>query len=449
VNHLDGKNSGSATYYRLSKPDRSLRGHITLDGSKSISNRALTVLALAGADPAAQLQRLSTSKDTTTLQRLLAQTGSNYDAGDAGTTFRFMTAYLATRPGTQVLTGSPRMRERPVGALVQALRDLGANIQFLERDGYPPLQIGEPKNLGVATRQVRIQADTSSQFLSALLMIGPYLPAGLELIPEGPLVSRPYLEMTLRLMRYFGAQADWQGDQIRVEPGGYTPRPLVVEADWSAASYWYSMAAFADEVDLTLHGLFAESWQGDSVLPTMMAQFGIQTTFQENGLHLSKSSPPTGAVSPVPPLHGGARGGYFEWDFLDCPDLAQTLAVVCAGLGQQGLFTGLDTLAIKETDRIAALRTELAKVHVSLSKLPARFSKKQPDRTFYLLDGQAQWTGVPHFATYNDHRMAMSFAPLAMLQPVNIAQPEVVSKSYPAFWEHLKAVGFVVDEPHP
>ncbi len=429
-------------YYHLSKPDRHLHGNITLDGSKSISNRALTVLALAGADPAAYLQRLSTSKDTTTLQRLLAQTGTTYDAGDAGTTFRFLTAYLATRPGTQVLTGSARMQERPVGALVQALRDLGADIQFLEKNGYPPLQIGEPKSLGLTNREVYIQADTSSQFLSALLMIGPYLPAGLILIPEGPLVSRPYLEMTLRLMRYFGAQADWQGDQIRVEPGSYTPRPLVVEADWSAASYWYAMSVFADHVDLHLNGLFAESWQGDSVLVKMMEQFGIRTTFQENGLHLSKSS---SGVSAVPPLHGEAKGGFFEWDFLDCPDLAQTLAVVCAGLGRQGLFTGLDTLAIKETDRIAALRTELAKVHISLSKLPRHFSKKQPDHIFYLIDGQAQWSGVPHFATYKDHRMAMSFAPLAMQQPIEIAQPEVVIKSYPRFWDHLKEVGFVVE----
>ena len=450
---MDGKDiHPPASYYRLSKPDRSLRGTITLDGSKSISNRALTVLALARADPDRYLQRLSTARDTTTLQRLLMQAGSEYDAGDAGTTFRFLTAYLAARPGVQVLTGSHRMRERPVGALVGALRELGASIAFLEKDGYPPLQIGEPNNLGLTNREVRIQADTSSQFLSALLMIGPYLPNGLVLIPEGPLVSRPYLEMTLRLMRYFGARADWQGDQIWVEAGGYTPRPLIIEADWSAASYWYAMAAFADDVDLHLDGLFAASWQGDSVLAKMMEQFGIHTTFQENGLHLSKSGqksilPSVGGVSAVPPLHGGDRGGFFEWDFLDCPDLAQTLAVVCAGLGRQGFFTGLDTLAIKETDRIAALKTELAKVGVSLSKLPARFSKNQPTRTFYLLDGQAQWLHTPRFATYNDHRMAMSFAPLAMLRPIEIARPEVVTKSYPRFWEHLAAVGFVVEPP--
>ncbi len=425
------RNNSNMQAIRLSKPDRLLRGHIRLEGSKSISNRALIVLALANADPAPYLSHLAGARDTHTLQRLLTQKASTYDAGDAGTTFRFLTAYLATRPGTQILTGSARMQERPVGALVHALRSLGADIQFLEKDGFPPLQIGEPKNLGLASREVRIQADTSSQFLSALLMIGPYLPQGLVLIPEGPLVSRPYLEMTLGLMRYFGAQVEWQNDQIHVAPGAYQPRPLIVEADWSAASYWYSLAALADQVDLRLDGLFADSWQGDSVLAKMMEAFGVQTTFEKDGLHLTKS--------------GIGQKPIFERDFLDCPDLAQTLAVVCAGVGRQGVFTGLETLAIKETDRIAALRTELAKVGVSLSKLPARFSKKQPDRVFYLLDGQAHWATTPRFHTYDDHRMAMAFAPLGLLQPVEIEHPEVVAKSYPLFWEHLAEVGFVVE----
>jgi len=416
---------------RLSKPDRQLQGTIHLDGSKSISNRALIVLALANANPADYLSRLANARDTSTLQQLLNQSDTTYDAGDAGTTFRFLTAYLATRPGTQILTGSARMQERPVGSLVEALRSLGADIQFLKKEGYPPLQIGAPRHLGAAGREVRIQANTSSQFLSALLMIGPYLPKGLVLIPEGPLVSRPYLEMTLGLMRYFGAQAEWQGDQLHVQPGTYTPRPLVIEADWSAASYWYAQAAFATTVDLRLEGLFADSWQGDSVLAKMMAAFGVETIFEENGLQLSK---PEQRLKPI-----------FEWDFLDCPDLAQTLAVICAGLGQQALFTGLETLAIKETDRIAALRKELAKVEVSLSKLPPRFSKKQPDRTFYLLDGKAHWETPPRFYTYDDHRMAMAFAPLAMFQAVEIDHPGVVAKSYPRFWEHLAEAGFVIE----
>lgn len=416
------------TMFHLSKNSRELRGTIALDGSKSISNRALIALALAGEKPADWLSNLSNSKDTQTLLRLLEQNGGTLDAGDAGTTFRFLTAYFATQPGEQMLTGSARMLERPVGPLVDALRQLGADIQFLGRDGYPPLKIGE---LRPRARSVHVAANVSSQFLSALLLIAPYLPEGLELVPQGALVSRPYLDMTLGLMRHFGAAAAWQGETIVVAPGKYAPRCLAVEADWSAASYWYAMAAFAEGLDLTLQGLQENSWQGDAVLAGMMQRFGIQTTFGENEVRLQKM----GTTGPRP---------FFEKDFLECPDIAQTLAVVCAGLGTQGLFSGLDTLSIKETDRIGALKTELAKVGVSFAKLPARFSKKMPEATFYSLMGKADLSGLPRFATYGDHRMAMAVAALAMLGPVEIEGPEVVSKSYPQFWEHLGQMGFEV-----
>lgn len=413
---------------RLSKPARNLHGTIGLDGSKSISNRALIALALMREKPADWLSNLSTSKDTQTLLRLLAQDGGTFDAGDAGTTFRFLTAYLATQPGEQVLTGSARMLERPVGPLAEALRELGADIQFLGREGYPPLKIGEMKP---RARSVRVAANVSSQFLSALLLIAPHLPEGLELVPEGPLVSRPYLDMTLVLMRHFGAAADWRGEAIVVEPGKYTPRCLAIEADWSAASYWYAMAAFSEESGLTLQGLQEHSWQGDSVLAGIMQRFGVQTTFVEGGLRLTKS--------------GNLPRPFFEKDFLECPDIAQTLAVVCAGFGTNGVFSGLETLSIKETDRIGALKTELAKLEVSFAKLPARFSKKSPETTFYNLTGQANLESLPRFATYGDHRMAMAFSTFAMLNPVEIENPEVVSKSYPQFWEHLRLMGFVVD----
>ncbi|GAB4498994.1 MAG: 3-phosphoshikimate 1-carboxyvinyltransferase [Saprospiraceae bacterium] len=404
---------------QLSKPDRSLTGEITLDGSKSISNRALIVLALAGANPADWLSNLSTSKDTTTLLRLLTQKSDVFDAGDAGTTFRFLTAYLALQSGTQILTGSARMRERPVGGLVRALRDLGADVEFLEKEGYPPLKIGSLANHHIR-QSVKIHAGTSSQFLSALLMIGPYLPEGLKLLPEGNLVSRPYLEMTLRLMRYFGAKAEWRGDSILVEPGRYTPKPFTVEADWSAASYWYEMAAFADGVDLHLKGLFADSWQGDSAVATMMQQFGIQTVFEKNSVHLKKTNSPLLTV--------------FEQNFVECPDIAQTLALTCAGLGIRGIFTGLETLFIKETDRVAALQNELAKVGVSFRQLS--------ESAFFEINGKANCSKTPRFATYGDHRMAMSFAPLAFFGKIEIENPAVVAKSYPAFWEHLVNVGF-------
>ncbi|MCC7467342.1 MAG: 3-phosphoshikimate 1-carboxyvinyltransferase [Saprospiraceae bacterium] len=405
---------------------RTLRATVTLDGSKSISNRALIALALAGETPEKWLSGLSTSKDTVTLQKLL-QNPENpvFDAGDAGTVFRFLTAYLSTRPGVKTLTGSTRMLERPVGPLVEALQSLGADIRFLGRDGYPPLQIGEMQPQG---RTVRVAANVSSQFLSALLLIGPYLPDGLEVIPEGPLVSRPYLDMTLGVMRHFGAQAEWQGNAVAVKPGIYHPQPLSIEADWSAASYWYALAAFSDELDLTLRGLHRDSWQGDSVLPRMMEQFGIQTTFGEQEIRLQKSG------KPARPL--------FQWDFLECPDIAQTLAVVCAGLGVTGLFSGLETLSIKETDRISAIKTELAKVGVSFVKLPPHFSKKQPDKTFYSLEGQASWANTVRFATYGDHRMAMAFAALGMLGPVEIENPDVVAKSYPNFWQDLRLTAY-------
>ncbi|MFN0213053.1 MAG: 3-phosphoshikimate 1-carboxyvinyltransferase [Saprospiraceae bacterium] len=412
---------------RCSKVTRQLHGTLSLDGSKSISNRAIIALALAGEKPNKWLSNLSTSNDTHTLLQMLEQREGVFDAGDAGTSFRFMVGYLSIQPGEQVLGGSARMLERPVGPLVQALRELGADIQFLEREGYPPLKIGA---MQAGARSVRVAANVSSQFLSSLLLIAPSLPEGLELVPEGPLVSRPYLEMTLELMRYFGANCRWQNDTIIVDPGHYNPRPLSIEADWSAASYWYALAAFSEDLDLSLQGLQEHSWQGDSVVANMMQRFDIQTIYGQNEIRLIKK--------------GGTSRPFFEMDFLECPDIAQTLAVVCAALGTAGVFSGLETLSIKETDRIGALKTELAKVGVSFAKLPARFLKKPLETTFYTLEGKVDLTALPRFATYGDHRMAMSFATLAMLGPVEIENPESVAKSYPQFWEHLKYMGFGV-----
>jgi 3-phosphoshikimate 1-carboxyvinyltransferase len=405
---------------------RHFRGTITLDGSKSISNRALMMMALAHADADRFLSHLSTSNDTVTLQHLLADRDQTdtFDAGDAGTVFRFMAAYLAIRPGTQILTGSKRMLERPVGPLVTALRTLGAEITYLGNEGYPPLQIGTPQNMGVATNSLSINAGVSSQFLSALLMIGPYLPNGLELIPEGNMVSRSYLNLTMSVMREFGASCTWEGEKITVAPGHYTPKPFRVEADWSAASYWYSFVALAENAELHLKGLFVQSGQGDAVVQKMMTSFGVESTFTDEGVVIKK----TGPAKPS-----------FEWDFLECPDIAQTLAVTCAASGVQGLFCGLETLSIKETDRIAAIKQELDKTGVTFSKLPPRFSKKNPDKTYYLVDGQCQWAAdtPPAFETYGDHRMAMSFAPLALLGRIIIEDPMVVGKSYPGFWKDL------------
>ena len=411
--------------YAISKADRQLKGRIALDGSKSISNRALIIRALSGQH--FDVDYLSTSKDTTTLLALLQHEGEVYDTGAAGTTFRFLTAYLALQEGSQVLTGSERMKQRPIGVLVEALRQLGASIEYLEEEGYPPLRIHAPQ-LGDAA-QLRISAGTSSQFISALLMIAPMLPRGLRLELEGTIVSRPYIEMTLALLAHFGVEHAWEGARIDVAPQRYRAKPFRVEADWSAASYHYALAALADEVELQLDGLHEQSLQGDSVLPTMMENFGIQSTFNDSGVQLRKTT------APKP---------FFEWDFIRCPDIAQSLAVVCAGTGVSGLFSGLDTLSIKETDRIAALKQELAKVQASFVRLPDRFAQRS-DKTYYMVEGQAQ-VDHPTFATYEAHRMAMAFAPLALRGPIRVEDPGVVVKSYPQFWNDLQQLGFTIEE---
>lgn len=408
----------------LHKPGRKLEGRIVLSGSKSISNRALVIRALCGDD--FPIRQLAEAKDTRLLNALLASPNNIYDAGAAGTTFRFMTAYLASQPGTQILTGTERMKQRPIGVLVDALRQLGARIEYLENEGYPPLKIEGAERFGQQS-QLSIAASTSSQYISALLMIAPTLSNGLALKLEGKIVSRPYIEMTLKLMQYFGVAHHWSGDTIHIKPQAYQPRPFTVEADWSAASYYYAMAVFSDKVNLQLDGLFKKSTQGDAVLSEMMKSFGITTTYNSKGIHLSKAA---GALIPRS----------FEWDFLRCPDLAQTLAVICAGLGTRGSFTGLETLRIKETDRIAALQKELEKVQVSLSENPNA-------EEYYEIEGKASFSSpFPSFTTYEDHRMAMAFAPLAMLGSIAIEEPDVVVKSYPRFWEDLKTLGVRVEE---
>ncbi|MEZ5039884.1 MAG: 3-phosphoshikimate 1-carboxyvinyltransferase [Saprospiraceae bacterium] len=415
--------------YTLQKPNRTIKGRLRLTGSKSISNRALIIRALSGEH--FPIEQLAKANDTDLMMALLASEETVRDAGPAGTTFRFLTAYLALQPGQQILTGTERMKQRPIGVLVEALRQLGAEIEYLEKEGYPPLQIGEPSGLG-KTNELHISAGTSSQFISALLMIAPVLPNGLQLHLVGKIVSRSYIEMTLGLMQHFGVSHQWEDQTIHISPQAYTPKPFTVEADWSAASYHYAMAAFADELDLQLDGLFENSFQGDAALVEIMTQFGITSEFNETGVRLLKS----GKDSPQ----------MFEWDFILCPDIAQTMAVICAGLGVPGLFTGLETLSIKETDRIKALQNELGKVNAFLSKLPERFSSKS-NKQFYMVEGKAEVSDLPTFATYEDHRMAMSFAPLAMMGAIQIEDPMVVIKSYPAFYEDLQKLGFELTMP--
>ncbi|MBR9919558.1 MAG: 3-phosphoshikimate 1-carboxyvinyltransferase [Bacteroidetes bacterium] len=417
---------------KVSRSQEPLTGRIRLDGSKSISNRILILRALSGSD--FPITGLSTSKDTITMQALLKQYAATdfdtpFDAGAAGTTFRFMTAFLSTRPETQILTGSERMKQRPVGPLVDALRELGADIQYLEKEGYPPLKINAFSPKGKHAK-LAIQASMSSQYISALLMLGSFLPGGLELELIGEVVSRPYIQMTLGQMAYLGLQSDWSGSVIRVPEQMIQARPFKVEADWSAASYHYGLMAFAESEtsELYLDGLSSDSFQGDAVIAKIMEHFGLETTFTDTGLCIRKTARKPGAV--------------FEWDFLECPDLAQTLAVICAGTGVQGRFTGLQTLRIKETDRILALQQELKKVEVIMEAEDAseRWFAIRPERK----KGKANWEETPSFQTYEDHRMAMAFAPLGMFDEVMIEEPEVVVKSYSAYWDDLKKLGFKV-----
>ncbi|OAV43195.1 3-phosphoshikimate 1-carboxyvinyltransferase [Lewinella sp. 4G2] len=411
----------------LSYPGGPLKGQIQLTGSKSIANRALIIRALT--EEHFPIHRLAAADDTVRLERLLASTDKVLDAGPAGTTFRFLTGYLSRRPGHQVLTGSQRMKERPIGILVDALRTLGAEIEYTENESYPPLRIGQSRL--DATHELTIAADTSSQYISSLLMLAPTLPKGLRLTLEGEIVSVPYIKMTLSLMQYFGVAHEWEGQTIVVPPQAYQAKEFTVEADWSAASYYYSLAALATEgADIQVDGLFAESVQGDSVVAKLYERFGVQSTFNSTGVHITKA-----AGTPAPE--------FFEQDFVECPDIAQTLMATCAGLGVQGLYSGLQTLFIKETDRVKAMKTEMGKLGIALYKIPAKMSGKSGIQ-YFGQEGKATFTDTPpEFATYHDHRMAMAMAPLALLSPLRIADPEVVGKSYPDFYTDLEKLGIL------
>jgi 3-phosphoshikimate 1-carboxyvinyltransferase len=414
--------------FRVSKSDRKINGVIKLDGSKSLSNRALIIRALCEDD--FDIDHCATADDVVTMKALLASSDEVRDAHHAGTTFRFMCSYLCLQEGTQVLTGSSRMKERPIGALVDALRHIGAQIDYMEKEGYPPLRIGE-LNIASYTNKVEVSAGISSQFITSLLLIAPSLPKGLEISLVGDLVSRPYLEMTLKMMSYFGIDYTWEEQTIKVEHQKYSAKDITIEADWSAASYYYIMAAFSEKTNLRLEGLDKESLQGDSAIAEIMEAFGIQTEYLDHAVLLST---------------GGEVKQLLDHDFINDPDIAQSVAVACAGAGKPGVFSGLKTLKIKETDRIAALQKELGKVGVFFSLLPPRFAKNSK-KEYYMIEGKAaQPNSPPDFDTYKDHRMAMAFAPLGMLFPVIVNEPDVVSKSYPAYWNDLRLLGFEVEE---
>ena len=400
----------------LLKAPSSLQGAILLPASKSISNRALIINALSHSD--APIGNLSDCDDTRAMLRALNSNDRNFDIGAAGTAMRFLTAFLSKIIGEWTITGSARMKQRPIALLVDALNSLGAKIEYIEKEGFPPLRI-----FGSALKggEISLDGSVSSQYISALLMIAPTMENGLTLHLKGNVISKPYILMTLQLMEDFGVKTLWKDTTIRVAPQNYSPVEYCVESDWSAASYWYEMLSICGEGELFLKGLKKNSTQGDAKIADLFENLGVKTSFEKDGVNLSSNKKYT---------------KNFIYNFVEQPDVAQSFAVACCLRNIPFRFSGLQSLKIKETDRIAALIAELGKLGYCLEEGG---------------NGILEWSGkrndaLPHaiIQTYDDHRMAMSFAPAAFAHRLSIENPEVVSKSYPAFWSDLKTAGFEI-----
>lgn len=411
------------------KGTQNIQAEIQLTGSKSECNRALIIQSLS--NHLVKVENLSNAADTVTLNAILADLDTNesdnntvktVDVGPAGTAMRFLSAYLSAKNGNFLLTGTERMKQRPIGVLADALKEIGADIGYAEKEGFPPLAIKGP--LAQVTSQIKIKGDISSQYISALLMLAPTLPQGLTLEIEGELTSKPYVEMTLAMLVECGISHEWNGNFINIKHQNFKPSTLIVEPDWSAASYWYSVVALTKDAQISLPYLREKSLQGDSQIKSIMEIFGVNTVKTANGIAFKKDQPINNTDKVL--------------DLKTCPDLAQTIVVIAAALGINMAFTGLETLKIKETNRVAALQNELAKIGVKLNE----------DNLIYTLDcAGLHFPKKVSIATYEDHRMAMAFAPLALLiEELEIEDYNVVEKSYPYFWEDLKKAGFSVEE---
>ena len=412
--------------YRLTAPRR-LDMTVDLPASKSISNRALIIHALSGGSTLPE--NLSDCDDTSVIIEALRTMPEEINIKAAGTAMRFMTAYLSVTPGTHILTGTERMKHRPIGILVDALRTLGANIEYIGEEGYPPLRItGSTLKGGL----LEIHGNVSSQYISALLMIGPMLKDGLTLRLLDHIISRPYIDLTLWMMGEFGAEAEWtSADTITVSPKPYKSRDYFIENDWSGASYWYEILALNDdpESEIRLTGLMDGSKQGDSITRYIFSLLGVKTKLQ---------SKKAGTPQTITLKKNGHCVPKLEYDFVNCPDLAQTFVVACAAMNIPFHFTGLSTLKIKETDRIEALKTEMRKLG---------YVVKDIDGSELLWDGERCEPSLEQgIDTYEDHRMALAFAPYAMKHNgLVINNPQVVTKSYPHYWDHLRQAGFKVE----
>lgn len=400
------------------KSNPAIRGIVNqLPASKSMSNRALILNALSG--NRSTVSNLSTARDTRLMQVLIKSHDQVIDVLDAGTTMRFLTAYFALTNQKKFLTGTDRMKQRPIKLLVDALRLIGAEINYGGQEGFPPIETWGFHDQ--KTNTLSIPGNVSSQYISALMMVAPILPDGLTIHLTGETGSVPYITMTASLMRDFGAEVllDFKNHKIEVKSGTYKPSQVVVEADWSAASYWYAFTALAKEAHLTLPNVSEKSLQGDRVVADVMERLGVSSLFKSGSLELSKRD----------------HLPHLVWDFRDCPDLAQTVLPLCAAKGISGEFKGLESLRIKETDRIDALQKELKKIGAELSEPSAG--------NWRLVPGDIAILKSP-IQTYHDHRMAMGFASWATLIDLVIEAPEVVNKSYPGFWDDVQSIGIPV-----
>lgn len=414
--------------YKITAP-LELRQTIKLPASKSISNRALVIHALSGAH--IQPENLSDCDDTEVIIEALRNNPHEINIKAAGTAMRFMTAFLAVQDGEEhIITGTERMKHRPIALLVDALRRLGADIQYAGETGYPPLRI---KGKTLEGGLLEVPGNISSQFISALLMIGPMLCNGLELHLTGSVISRPYIDLTLWTMREFGADAEWSDyETIIVKPQPYQERPYYIENDWSAASYWYEMVALSqhEEDEIKLEGLMDGSKQGDSTVRYIFSLLGVKTTFDTKQ---------EGVPTTVTLRHSGHCVPRLEYDFVNSPDLAQTFIVCCALLNIPFHFRGLSTLKIKETDRIEAMKSEMRKLGYVLHDV---------NGSELIWDGELCQSHLDAgIDTYEDHRMALAFAPASIRFPgLRINNPHVVTKSYPNFWADLRQAQFTISE---
>ncbi len=385
---------------------------ILISGSKSESNR---LLILQQFFPEIQLQNLSDSDDTIHLKEALSPGKSMVDIGHAGTAMRFLTAFFAASPGKEViLTGSSRMQNRPIQILVEALQSLGADISYVEKPGYPPLTIRGKK---LSKNRVIIQGNVSSQYISALMLVAPSLENGLDIQLTGEVTSAPYLKMSLSLLQDLGIDATWKDNLISIKPcKSIGAKTVVVESDWSSASYFYSLIALSERGSLTLSSYKENSLQGDSRLADIYKAFGVTTSYIDNKILLKKETDFIPAA--------------ISLNLIEQPDIAQTIAVTCFGLGMACDLTGLHTLKIKETDRLVALKNELTKLGAEI----------QVTENSLHLKSSGQIRRNISIATYDDHRMAMAFAPLSVKVPIRILNAEVVTKSYKNFWQDLESV---------